>query len=97
MNYRINKGDLLDRIGVWNRFLKKKVRLIACGGTAIDTDDCLSLLRAKRKEIDLKRLIKRFRETSSFDISEDKVNKNLEHFLILLGKEGLYDEKEGSP
>lgn len=187
MEYQIDKQGLLDRISVWDSFLKRKVHLIACGGTAlallgvktstkdidlivpelteyeylikqlkqlgyksasgwgwargdgfifdlfkgksvhttellesplnkgncilvkefsqiylgvlnyydliisklfrataIDIEDCLSLIKEKRQEIDLKRLKERFKETSSFDISEDKVNKNLEHFLRML-------------
>ena len=35
MEYRLNKGRLLEILGEWNRFLKRKVHLIACGGTAI--------------------------------------------------------------
>jgi hypothetical protein len=61
--------------------------------TGVDIDDCLLLLRDKKKDIDFKRLEKRFKETASFDVSEDRVNKNFEHFLMLLKKEGLVDEK----
>jgi hypothetical protein len=43
--------------------------------------------------MDFQRLKKRFRETASFDVSEDKVNKNFEHFLNILKKEGLINEK----
>jgi len=196
MEYRIDKQGLLDRISVWDGFLKRKVHLIACGGTAltllgvkestkdidfivpditeykylisnlkqlgyksasgsgwtkqdgfvfelfrgkfvhttellesplneennipikefsyiylgvlnyydliitklfraatIDIDNCLSLVRAKRQSIDLKLLAERFRSTASFDVSEDKVNKHLEHFLNVLKKEGLSDEE----
>ena len=32
-----------------------------------------------------------FLKTSSFDVSEEKVNKNLEYFLKVLKKEGLYE------
>ena len=35
MEYRLDKNRLLDILGGWNRFLKRKVHLIACGGTAI--------------------------------------------------------------
>jgi len=35
MNYRLNKKDLLDTLRVWNKFLNKKIHLIACGGTAL--------------------------------------------------------------
>jgi hypothetical protein len=57
--------------------------------TGIDLDDCLSLVKSKRKEIDLKRLKERFRATASYDISEDKVNNNLEHFFGILRKNGI--------
>ena len=61
--------------------------------TAIDMDDCLVLARNKKKDIDFERLRKRFKETASFDVSEDKVNKNFEHFLKSIKKEGLISEK----
>ena len=35
MNYRLNKDRLLEILGDWNRFLRRKVHLIACGGTAM--------------------------------------------------------------
>lgn len=195
MNYRIDKQGLLDRISVWDTFLKRKVHLIACGGTAltllevkastkdidlivpdlteyeylidnlkqlgyksvsgwgwargdgfifdlfrgkmvhttelldspldkrnhilvkefsyiylgvlnyydliivklfrattVDIEDCLSLMKNKRQGIDLNLLEKRFRETASFDISEDRVNNNWEHFLKMIKKEGLSDD-----
>lgn len=194
MKYQIDKQGLLDRISAWDTFLKRKVHLIACGGTAltllgvkastkdidlmvpelveyeylitilkqlgykstsgwgwareddfifdlfrgkavhttellesplnkekhilikefsyiylgvlncydiiisklfrgetIDIEDCLALMRHKRQEIDTKLLIKRFQKTASFDVSEDKVNKNLDHFLKIIKEEGLSD------
>jgi hypothetical protein len=194
MNYRIDKQGLLDRISVWDSFLKRKVHLIACGGTAltllgvkastkdidlivpdlteykylinelkqlgyksasgwgwtrgdgfifdlfrgkmvhttelldsplnrenhilvkefshiylgvlnyydliivklfrattVDIEDCLSLMKDKKQEIDLNLLMKRFKETASFDVSEDRVNDNWEHFLKMVKKEGLSD------
>ena len=196
MKYRIDKQDLLDRITIWDSFLKRDVHLIACGGTAltllgikdstkdvdlivpdsteyeyllnilkqlgyksvsgagwargdgfifelfkgkrihttellespldkenhtlikefahiylgvlnycdiiisklfrgaqIDIDDCLSLIRSKKKEINLNQLKKRFQETASFDVSEDKVNKNLGYFLRILKEEGFNDKQ----
>jgi len=196
MEYRVDKEGLLDRISAWDSFLKRRVYLIACGGTALtllgvkpstkdidlivpnsneydylvgilkqlgyksasgwgwkredgfifdlfrgksvhttellesplekgnnipvkefdriylgvlnyydiiisklfraaemDVVDCLLLLRSKKKEIDIKHLEGRFRETASFDVSEDKVNKNFEHFLRILKKEGLINGK----
>ncbi|MBF0252204.1 MAG: hypothetical protein HQL29_00155 [Candidatus Omnitrophica bacterium] len=35
MQYRLNKDDLLKVLEGWNAFLKRKVHLIACGGTAL--------------------------------------------------------------
>ncbi len=35
MEYRLNKDQLLDILGEWNRYLRRKVHLIACGGTAM--------------------------------------------------------------
>lgn len=62
-------------------------------GTTVDIDDCLSLVKDKRDEIDIKRLESRFRETAAYDVSEDNVSKNLEHFLKILKKEGLANER----
>ena len=55
----------------------------------VDVEDCLLLIRSKKEEINIKCLEERFKETASFDVSEDKVNKNFEHFLKTLNKEGL--------
>ena len=35
MEYRLSKKDLMNTLSQWNGFLKKKVHLIACGGTAM--------------------------------------------------------------
>lgn len=192
MEYRIDKIGLLERLSIWNGFLRRKVRLIACGGTAltllgvktstkdidllvpvaeecnyliktlkdlgyksasgsgwvrddgfifdlfpgkrvhttellesplnsgnnipvkeftriylgvlnyydiiisklfrgtsVDMEDCLMLMQSKSGEIDMGKLTERFNETASYDISEDRVRKNLEHFKILIAKERL--------
>lgn len=47
--YRIDKQSFLDRISNWNDFLKRKVHLIACGGTAMT----LLGLKESTKDIDL--------------------------------------------
>lgn len=57
--------------------------------TTVDIEDCLSLMKDKRQEIDLNLLERRFKETASFDVSEDIVNSNWEHFLRMIKKEGL--------
>lgn len=57
-------------------------------GDSVDIEDCLALVKAKKKDIDMRLLAERFRETASFDVSEDRVNKNLEHFLRIIRQEG---------
>jgi hypothetical protein len=192
MKYRINKTRLFETLGIWNGFLKRKVHLIACGGTAltlldikpstkdidlivplieesayliktlkdlgykasrgagwarddgfifdifpgkrvhttelldspldngknikvkefshiylgvlnyydiiisklfrgdgIDFEDCIMLMRRKGPEIDMAKLTRRFNETASYDVSEDRVLKNLEYFKKLMNKEGF--------
>ncbi len=189
MEYRIDKYGLMDRLSAWNDYLKRKVCLIACGGTAltllslkdstkdidllvpdvkeheylvkvlkqlgyqsvsgcglsrddgfifdlfrgkvihttelldsplkkdkhipikefsriylgvlnyydliisklfraatVDLEDCLLLFKSRDKEINLKYLEKRFYETASYDVSEEKVIKNWKHFLKLIKK-----------
>jgi len=56
-------------------------------GTEVDNIDCLNLLKAKRNEIELGKLEKRFRETASYDVSEAAVIRNWGHFLNLVKKE----------
>jgi len=49
MGYRIDKIGLLERLGIWNGFLKRKIHLIACGGTALTLLD----VKPSTKDIDL--------------------------------------------
>jgi len=58
-------------------------------GSDIDNEDCLALLKSKRDEIDMAILDKRFRETASYDPTEEKIIKNWEHFLRLIKKEAI--------
>lgn len=46
--YRLNKSELLDHMRAWNRFLRRKVHLIACGGTAMT----LSGVKESTKDVD---------------------------------------------
>jgi hypothetical protein len=62
--------------------------------TAVDIDDCLLLVRNMKKDINFKLLEQRFKDTASFDVSENKVNQNFVHFLKILKKEGLDYEKQ---
>jgi hypothetical protein len=49
MEYRLGKNQLLDVLEAWNRFLKRKVHLIACGGTAMT----LIGVKLSTKDVDL--------------------------------------------
>lgn len=46
--YRLNKNELLDNLRAWNRVLRRKVHLIACGGTAMT----LLGVKASTKDVD---------------------------------------------
>ncbi len=48
MEYRLNKETLLEILGQWNTFLKRRVHLIACGGTALT----LSGIKESTKDVD---------------------------------------------
>lgn len=50
-------------------------------GTRVDIDDCIALIKYRKDSIDLDRLKNRYRETASYSISEEKVNRNLDLFL----------------
>ena len=47
------------------------------------------LIKAKKREIDMDNLISRFRIAASRDVSEVKVNKNLDCFLRHARKKGV--------
>lgn len=46
--YRLDKDELLDILRAWNRVLRRKVHLIACGGTAMT----LLGVKASTKDVD---------------------------------------------
>ncbi len=56
-------------------------------GAQIDFDDCVMLVEAKREEIDLSVFRKRFLETASYDVSEDRIIRNMEIFLQKIKEE----------
>ncbi len=62
-------------------------------GSEIDFADCLTLARARGEALDRDRLEQRFRETASYDVNPDRMNKNLESFLERLKEEGVHDGK----
>jgi len=55
-------------------------------GTQVDIEDSLVLL--KNEKVDLKKLEKRYRETAQYDVSENKVLRNLKVLLDRLKKAG---------
>jgi len=50
-------------------------------GTDVDINDCCVLIKYRKDLIELDRLKDRYRETASYSISEEKVNRNLDLFL----------------
>jgi len=47
-SYRLDKNELLDNLRVWNSVLRRKARMIACGGTALT----LLGVKASTKDVD---------------------------------------------
>ena len=60
-------------------------------GTTVDYEDCLSLTEAHLTEIDMSRLIQHFYSMISYDVAEDRLKPNIDHYLELLREKGLYD------
>ena len=55
--------------------------------SSVDVKDCLDLLRARKKDIDMEFLIARFYETSSYDVSDEKNRRNFKAFLKEIGED----------
>jgi hypothetical protein len=49
MEYRIDKQRLIDTIAIWDSYLRRKVHLVACGGTAMT----LLGIKDSTKDVDL--------------------------------------------
>ena len=49
MQYRISKDSLLTTLSIWDRYLKRKVHIIICGGTALTLLD----VKESTKDIDI--------------------------------------------
>jgi len=50
-------------------------------------------MKSKKDEINLKLLESRFKQTASFDVSQEKMLGHYENFLRVLKREGLSDEE----
>jgi len=59
-------------------------------GTRVDFDDCLELAAAHWNEIDLDKLVRHFHCMVSFDVGEDRLRPNIDHFVDLLEEKGLH-------
>jgi hypothetical protein len=60
-------------------------------GTGVDYEDCLMLVKARRDQIDVCRLVDHYRELVSYDIAEDRIGVHIERFIVLLREENLYE------
>ena len=58
-------------------------------GSSVDREDCLALVKCEA--VDLKALERRFKETAQYDVSEERVLKNLS--LILSDIRKIYGGK----
>jgi len=101
---RIHTTELLENpLQKENHYLVKETQYLYIGvlnhydliisklfrGAGVDFEDCLALAKAKRSEIDFQRLEGRFKETASFDVSEQRILANFRHFKNLLEKAKL--------
>jgi len=84
LKYKEFSSIYLGILNIYDLIISKIFRY-----TSVDMEDCKALFKAKYKEINIEKLKKRFFETSSYDISDDKNKKNFKHFLKTLNKEGF--------
>jgi len=76
-------------IGILNHYDLISSKLMR--GTNVDFEDCLRLVEYRQKEIDIEKLIAHFHELVGYDVGEDRLRPNIDHFLELLRREGLYE------
>jgi hypothetical protein len=74
-------------IGILNEYDLISSKLFR--GTPVDFDDCLALVAARQVEIDLDRLRDHFKELAGYDVSEERILKNLDMFFARLAENGL--------
>lgn len=84
LKYKEFSSIYLGVLNIYDLIISKIFRY-----TSADMEDCKALFKAKYEEINIEKLKKRFFETSSYDISDEKNKKNFEHFLKILKKEGF--------
>jgi hypothetical protein len=75
-------------IGILNEYDLIASKLMR--GTGVDFEDCLMLLKVRRGNIDIGRLVGHYRELVSYDISEERLGVHIDRFIELLREEKLY-------
>ena len=53
-------------------------------GTNVDYEDSVMLATAHKEELDLDRLVSHFHEMANYDVAEERLRPNIDHFLALL-------------
>jgi hypothetical protein len=53
-------------------------------GTRVDFEDCVTLATAHQDELDTERLVAHFHEMVGYDVAEERLRPNIDHFLELL-------------
>ncbi len=82
-------------IGVLNEYDLIASKLFR--GTEVDFADCLMLVRAKSTQnghsnhgMDIDHLKSHYLELASYDVSEERLKRNIDYFLDRLRQEGIY-------
>ncbi len=75
-------------LGVLNEYDLMTSKLFR--GTSVDVEDCLMLFRAKRNEIKLNTLRDRYIATAKYDVSEERLISQWEHYERIFKKERSY-------
>jgi hypothetical protein len=76
-------------IGILNHYDLISSKLMR--GTTVDFEDCLGLVEHRQEEIDIEKLIAHFHELVGYDVGEGRLRPNIDYFLDLLRRKGLYD------
>lgn len=87
-NHKLLKEFSHLYIGILNEYDLIASKLFR--GTTVDYEDCEMLVKAHKDKIDIKRIEKHFKELVKYDISEDRIGKNIDIFLDKLREKKLY-------
>jgi hypothetical protein len=59
-------------------------------GTRVDFEDSLNLVEAHLGLLEIEELVRHFCEMVSYDVAEQRLRPNIDHFLGLLKERGLH-------